>query len=593
MICRIAASSCVWHADPPRHSLPGMNTPPADEGVVQRLDRLYEFDREPVAESQLHGSAHFAGMYAGEHVAATEFVIGALFVSWGARAGDVLIGLLLGNLMAVLSWTLVCAPIATQTRLTLYWYLRRIAGPGVTTIYNVLNAVLYCILAGAMITVAASAIRIPFGIPPQTHWYPDDLRFVLVVVGVGTVVVALAIWGFTRLAQFATLCAPWLLTMFVAGALATWPDLAASMTTAGGESAGFLEVAQARIWTGVPAGGGEPITFWQLAAFAWICNIAMHLGLSDMAIFRYARRPSYGLNSAYGMFLGHYVAWIAAGVMGAAAALAMNQPLTGLDSGAVAMHALGVAGAIAVVIAGWTTSNPTLYRAGLALQAVTPDWPRWKVTLAAGALTTTIACSPFVFTRLLDFVGVYGILLAPVGGIVTAYHFVLRKRGEVEQATSMWNPAALIAWAAGSLGAVVLWQAGVVHLFFLAVPAWVVSGVLYLVLAKKGSGEGDAGSPEAKDTDGRAAVAAPDESPPEKGSSEPEAATAFVKAAGLVALLALATCAALPIWVFLSSEAERAGRIGPFKTWLLIASLVYFVAGSLWVYRRNSDPSAT
>ena len=43
------------------------------------------------------------------------------------------------------------------------------------------------------------------------------------------------------------------------------------------------------------------------------------------------------------------------------------------------------AGAVAVVIAGWTTSNPTLYRAGLALQAVTPNWPRWAVTLVAGA----------------------------------------------------------------------------------------------------------------------------------------------------------------------------------------------------------------
>ena len=566
-----------------------MNTPPADESVVRRLDRLYEYDREPVAENQLHGCAHFAGMYAGEHVAATEFVIGALFVSWGARTGDVLIGLLLGNLMAVLSWTLVCAPHATQTRLTLYWYLRRIAGPGVTTIYNVLNAVLYCILAGSMITVSASAIRIPFGIPPQTHWYPDALRFVFVVLGVGAVVVVLAIWGFTRLAQFATLCAPWMIAMFIAGALATWPNLAASVASAGGKPAGFLEVARARIWTGVPANGGEAITLWQLAAFAWICNIAMHLGLSDMAILRYARRPIYGLNSALGMFLGHYVAWIAAGVMGAAAAMALNQPLTELDSGAVAMNALGVAGAVAVVIACWTTSNPTLYRAGLALQAVTPNWPRWKVTLVAGALTTVVACSPFVFTKLLGFVGVYGILLAPVGGIVTAYHFVLRKRGAAHQVSSMWDTPALIAWAAGSLGAVALWQTGVVHLFFLAVPAWVLSGVLYLVLAKKGNGGSSVTADARSDS---AADAAPHRPSIETAASGPEGTPSFVKAAGLVALLALVTCVALPVWVLLSSEAERASRIGPFKTWLLVASLVYFVAGSLWIYRRHSNVSA-
>ena len=51
-------------------------------------------------------------------------------------------------------------------------------------------------------------------------------------------------------------------------------------------------------------------------------------------------------------------------------------------------------GALAVVIAGWTTANPTLYRAGLALQVVTPNWPRWVVTLIAGAVTTLMACSP-------------------------------------------------------------------------------------------------------------------------------------------------------------------------------------------------------
>ena len=45
----------------------------------------------------------------------------------------------------------VCAPIATRTRLTLYWYLRKIAGPGLTLVYNLANALLYCILAGAMI----------------------------------------------------------------------------------------------------------------------------------------------------------------------------------------------------------------------------------------------------------------------------------------------------------------------------------------------------------------------------------------------------------------------------------------------------------
>ena len=87
---------------------------------------LYEFDREPIPRSRLLGPGYFAGAYAGEHVAATEFVIGVTFVNWGASVQDIFFGLIVGNLMAVLTWTLVCAPIAVDTRLTLYWYLRKI-----------------------------------------------------------------------------------------------------------------------------------------------------------------------------------------------------------------------------------------------------------------------------------------------------------------------------------------------------------------------------------------------------------------------------------------------------------------------------------
>src|SRR5262245_14776800 len=131
------------------------------DAVVERFDQLYEFEREAVTPDRFESARHFAAVFAGEHVEGTEFVSGALLVSWGASAANVLGGLVLGNLLAVLSSTFICAPIAVQTRLTLYWYLRQIAGPAITTIYNVLNAILFGILCGTMITVSASAIRIP------------------------------------------------------------------------------------------------------------------------------------------------------------------------------------------------------------------------------------------------------------------------------------------------------------------------------------------------------------------------------------------------------------------------------------------------
>ena len=40
----------------------------------------------------------------------------------------------------------------------------------------------------------------------------------------------------------------------------------------------------------------------------------MHFGMSDLTIFRFARNREAGWAPASGMFLGHYLAWIAAGV---------------------------------------------------------------------------------------------------------------------------------------------------------------------------------------------------------------------------------------------------------------------------------------
>ena len=316
-----------------------------------------------------------------------------------------------------------CAPIAVQTRLTLYWYLKQIIGPAGMVVYNLVNAVLYCALGGAMITVAASALRIPFGIPDQVNWYPEDLRFVLVVLGIGAVVVTLAILGFKRLAQFSTVCSPWMIVMFVAGALATLPLLGDARSWSG-----FWQIANERIWQ-LPAGKEKAIGFWHIVAFAWACNLGMHLGLTDMALFRYAKRSAYGLYSSTGMFLGHYVSWICAGIMGAVAAVVIGKPLTELDSGSVATTALGGIGALVVVIAGWTTANPMLYRSGLAFQVISPGWPRWRVTLIAGVITTIFACSPFIFTKMLDFVVVYGLILMPMGAIVVLEHWLFPRLG--------------------------------------------------------------------------------------------------------------------------------------------------------------------
>ncbi len=553
--------------------------------AIEALDKLYEFEAEPVSDDKLQPGRYFAATFAGEHVAGTEFVIGALFVSWGATAKDIFLGLLLGNLMAVLTWTFICAPIATRTRLTLYWYLRRIAGPVTTTIYNILNAVLFCILAGCMITVSASAVRIPFGIPEQTNWYPNDVRFVIITVLVGAVVVTLAILGFKRLAQFAEICSPWLFLMFIAGALAMLPGLAEQVL--GRQITNwhdFWELSNKSIWTGLRPDGSPPIGLWHVAAFAWICNLAMHMGLADMALLRYAKKASFGLYSAFGMFLGHYLAWVCAGIMGAAAAMALGKTITNLDAGGVAWQSLGSAGIIAVILAGWTTSNPTLYRAGLAFQAITPGWPRWLVTLITGAATTIIACFPFVFTKLLNFVGIYGLLLMPVGAIVFVEHWIFPKIGLTRYWAArkkLWlSWPALFSWIIAIAVALFLERTGRLHLFFLFIPTWLLTSVLYtLSSAVAGAREK---LPELVEQ--RPPARTPATETPTATASSSDIKT---RVWAIAAVAMLAACIIMSIRVYLSPPDTYEQNFSTFKNLLIWPSLLYFVTATLWAIRHE------
>jgi len=71
-----------------------------------------EFERTPVPNSKLKGWKSFLGMYAGEHAAGTEFMIGPLFLAAGASLKDLIFGLLIGNILAILTWRYIVAPIA-------------------------------------------------------------------------------------------------------------------------------------------------------------------------------------------------------------------------------------------------------------------------------------------------------------------------------------------------------------------------------------------------------------------------------------------------------------------------------------------------
>jgi purine-cytosine permease-like protein len=447
-----------------------------------------EFERTPVPNSKLKTWRSFLGMYAGEHAAGTEFVIGPLFLTTGVSAFDLIIGLLLGNLLAVLSWRFLTAEIAVKNRLTLYYQLEKICGKKLVIGYNLANGILFCFLAGAMITVSATAVGIPFNMPmPKlTDTMPNGLTWIIIVVLIGAVISIIAARGYDMVSKAANWMSPFIVVAFIACGIVALNQL---------EVSSFSDFWN--IWgTGSdPFPGQIKYTFWHVVIWSWFANAAMHVGMSDLSVFRFAKKASSGWTTAAGMYVGHYMAWIAAALLYAvylkspeAQAFLSNGEAPNVAPGPLANNAIGIFGIITVVLAGWTTANPTIYRAGLAFQAIMPKMSTFWVTIIAGIIATIAGIFPAFAMQLLGFVALYGFILAPFGAIIVFEHFFYKKAGIIknyaEETNIRFNKAVILAWAISFALFYFISVQFDVFLSFVTLPAWLLCGILFLIFSK-------------------------------------------------------------------------------------------------------------
>lgn len=547
----------------------------------------------PVGKHELHGAKHFAGLYASEHVAGTEFVFGATFVILGAGIWDILIGLLIGNILAVLSFWLITTPIATRTRLSLYTYLQKIGGDVMSRLYNAANALIFAVISAAMITVSATAVRRVVGFPAQTEGYPTHWGFVLIAVLFSTVAILVAAFGFNTLAEFATICGPWLMVMFTTGGLVLLPAVAESVTgfTTISSWNDFVQISGATVFTGETPDGTPGIGLWEVVGFAWAANTFVHFGLIDMALLRYAKKNWYGTMTSTGMLFGHYIAWISAGFMGAATAAITLTSITVLAPGDVAWYALGYAGLITVIVGGWTTANSNLYRAGLAGQSVFPQLSRVRVTLIMGLLVVVASVFPFVYRNFLPLVTYAGVMLVPIGGIVFAEHYLFKRFG----LTKFWanykgvqNTPAILTWAISLAFAVAVVYLDFMPYSFVFLPTWAVSIVVYLLLAKRSAATQE--YPEAKAADEFFAerVEVFQRKQAETAPVDTKDTSTFSRVLRGVWILSLTVIVVDAFVVFLGSPDMYSYLVQreQFYTIALVGTIVYFVT-AYWELRRN------
>jgi len=304
----------------------------------------------------------------------------------------------------------------------------------------------------------------------------------------GALISVVAAYGYNTVAKFANIAAPWMVLVFLAFGLV---GLRQFIVASGAEINSLGDVwtlSKTHIWKGgAPLEGQVKFTFWHVTFFAWFCNMAMHIGMSDLSVFRFAKKSWYGVASGTGMYVGHFMAWISASIL-YAYQLHLDVTNTDVLPGPLAFRAAGITGLLCVIVAGWTTANPTIYRAGLAFQAIVPKTSRFTVTLITGAVATIAAMFPAIAMKLLGFVALYGLILMPMGAVIFVDFWLIRKFGlessYAEFSGRSFNWAAGLAWGVTLAAAWALVQFAGVQIFFVSLPGWFVAAAIYVVVSK-------------------------------------------------------------------------------------------------------------
>jgi purine-cytosine permease-like protein len=114
---------------------------------------------------------------------------------------------------------------------------------------------------------------------------------------------------------------------------------------------------------------------------------------------------------------------------------------------------------------------------------------RTQGTIIAGLVCTVAGTFPRFAMQLLDFVGIYGTILAPIGAVIVVEHFFAKRTGIVaeyaEKTGTSVNLAVLLAWGISvGIAMLVFFNVAGAESFHLPLPAWIVCGALYIVLSK-------------------------------------------------------------------------------------------------------------
>jgi NCS1 family nucleobase:cation symporter-1 len=149
------------------------------------------------------------------------------------------------------------------------------------------------------------------------------------------------------------------------------------------------------------------------------------------------------------------------------------------------------------------------------------------------------------------------------------------------------NFAAVLTWVISLALALYLETSGTLHLFFLLIPIWVFATLLYIALASAMGARdsyAEAADLESAEKQRQSEERAFLESGTVKSAESPAKnySTGYL-VARVTAYLSLVACAVMSVRVYLGSDLDW------FRTWLIVPTLIYFIAATVWIMQKEKQ----
>ena len=183
-----------------------------------------------------------------------------------------------------------------------------------------------------------------------------------------------------------------------------------------------------------------------------------------------------------------------------------------------------------------------------------------------------------------------GLLLAPVRAIIVAEHWLFPKLG----LTRYWsnykgnttNIAAFATWIVSMIVGVAVEQAGILHLFFILVPLWIFSTIMYVSLASVMGAKASypqAAKAEAEETERKRIEATFLKSDRAQTQISIAKVPALSLTAKYISWLALVGCGVIGVSSYATNNVSMA------TSWMLLPTLIYFVSATYAYITTTQD----